>query len=382
MVGHNAGMDEARDEGEGLQRLSLMPMAIAALMLSAACETPANDVGLEPVFESSPQSTPELGTTRPEAAPEADTAASPPEASEAEARSGVDVEPSGELASPSNRYDTTQPHDGSPADIDNLGSESPGPSESTDEATTDDSDTPDVEVNEDGDAPELGDAESAEDALGGSEGPPPLPSDCSGLAEDTPCDDGDLCTLNDACREETCQGESLDCSDQDPCTEDEACQQGVCIFTAIPDGKTCEGANGCTFAGTCKAGSCEPDEPLCPSEDPCKVGACVDETCIYESAANFTLCDDGNACTVYDRCISGSCFGSPMNCKDGEPCTSDSCDPDTGECQSELVEGCTPGTPMDFVAPDINPLSVSHELELSLASFSGKLLVMTFHSPS
>ena len=71
-----------------------------------------------------------------------------------------------------------------------------------------------------------------------------------------------------------------------------------------------------------------------------------------------------------------------MNCKDGEPCTSDSCDQDTGECQSELIEGCTPGTPMDFVAPDINPLSLSYELELSLASFSGKLLVMTFHSPS
>ncbi len=66
-------------------------------------------------------------------------------------------------------------------------------------------------------------------------------------------------------------------------------------------------------------------------------------------------CDDGNECTI-DYCdpVTGECvnelidgctpdFCDGVDCNDGDPCTIDSCDPLTGECINEFVEGCGEG---------------------------------------
>src|SRR5439155_1554673 len=45
---------------------------------------------------------------------------------------------------------------------------------------------------------------------------------------------------------------------------------------------------------------------------------------------NTSPCDDGNACTVTDTCLLGSCAGTPRTCDDANVCTADSCDPATG----------------------------------------------------
>jgi hypothetical protein len=341
---------------------------MALLVLGATgCDTPANDVGMSPqtpeavsipaatTTYADVESTPEVSASLGDVSVPDDTPAPDGDATHTSGADALTADPSESLDA----------------------SDAAGPSNS--EASDTDDDSLDQEVI---DGATQGAGLEADDTTDSGSDSGGLPTDCDGLAEDTLCDDGDLCTLEDACREGVCAGTLLDCSDKDPCTEDEACVQGTCTWTALPDDKVCDGANGCAFEGTCQQGACEPETPLCPTEDPCKTGACVDEVCVFESVPNFTLCNDEDACTVYDRCISGYCYGSPMNCKDGEPCTVDSCSQDTGECESELLEDCVPGTPADFATPDVNPYSASYELETTLASFTGKILVGIFHSPS
>jgi hypothetical protein len=59
-------------------------------------------------------------------------------------------------------------------------------------------------------------------------------------------------------------------------------------------------------------------------------------------------CDDGNACTT-DVCDqdTGRCVNTEKSCDDGNACTTDRCEPTTGQCVNTNTcgggEGCTPG---------------------------------------
>lgn len=108
--------------------------------------------------------------------------------------------------------------------------------------------------------------------------------------EGAPCDDGKLCTVGEACKQGACTGGlQRDCS-------------------AFGDKQ-------------CNAGSC-------------------DETkgCYAQPYANGTPCDDGNLCTLTDKCTNGVCGGTPRQCyleatqcQDNTP-TGSSCDPSSGQC--------------------------------------------------
>jgi hypothetical protein len=368
-LGHKANVNIATHRHSPASSVGFI--ALLALM-AAACDTPPNDAGMEPpALDRVSAPSPSMTSTEVEPSPEDATPLEDASMPDVMAESASDATDTDAVGSDAGLIDVAEPLDGA---------DEAGPSDTLDSEPEDGNASAQEVIEGDTSAQDGGlDQDDATDS-GGDSGA--LPTDCTDLDEDTLCDDGDLCTLDDACREGVCTGALLDCSDKDPCTEDEACVAGACTATTWPDDKSCDGANGCAFAGTCLQGICEPDTPLCPSDDPCKVGACVDEVCVFESAPNFTLCNDDDACTTYDRCISGYCYGSPLNCKDGEPCTVDSCSQDTGECESELLEGCVPGTPAGFATPDVNPYSASFELETTLASFTGKILVGIFHSPS
>lgn len=199
------------------------------------------------------------------------------------------------------------------------------------------------------------------------------------------CDDGNVCTTEDRCDEGFCIGHAVDCSDGNPCTADR-CDLGVgCLHEPI-EGVPCDDGDGCTSPDLCIAGACtkgmardcddenvctldvcEPesgectheaaadipcnDGDLCTQDDFCLAGECVpgpdrqcdDDNfctddlcepavgCIYVN--NQDPCDDGLACTVGDRCASGSCSSGPqISCQDGNVCTLDSCDPGSGQC--------------------------------------------------
>jgi uncharacterized repeat protein (TIGR01451 family) len=99
---------------------------------------------------------------------------------------------------------------------------------------------------------------------------------------------------------------NADCDDGNPCTAD-TCNPttGLCHSTPLPDGTSCDDNNACTAGNTCQGGSC----------------------------GTPVSCNDGNPCTT-DVCnpATGACSSTPLACDDGNPCTIDSCSAATGGC--------------------------------------------------
>ncbi len=108
---------------------------------------------------------------------------------------------------------------------------------------------------------------------------------CAGQPDGTACDDQDACTQSDVCQAGRCTGAST----------------GVCSAAPVP----CHTDSLCDpSGGACVGGALQPDG---------------------------TPCSDGNACTVGDSCASGACTaGSALSCDDGDLCTDDFCDPNSG----------------------------------------------------
>ncbi len=74
---------------------------------------------------------------------------------------------------------------------------------------------------------------------------------------------------------------------------------------------------------------------------PCEVPLCEDGECFADGVPNGADCNDGDICTVTDRCAQGACIGTPVDCADENECTSDQCDAFSGECVNEPVTGDT-----------------------------------------
>jgi hypothetical protein len=117
----------------------------------------------------------------------------------------------------------------------------------------------------------------------------------------SPCDDGNLCTVNDYYAQSgTCvAGTPKNCDDGNPITKD-TCDpgRGACIHTAAPSGP-CDDGNLCTVndyynqSGTCVAGTpknCDDENPI--TKDTCDPGR---GACIH-TAAPSGPCDDDNLC--------------------------------------------------------------------------------------
>ena len=146
---------------------------------------------------------------------------------------------------------------------------------------------------------------------------------CNHLPLSGPCDDGDPCTIQDQCDGTGhCRGVSR-CDDGNLCTDDRC-------DPASPDGcshafntASCSDRNACTLGDTCRDGACQPGTIL-------------------------RNCDDGNACTT-DTCdpASGECRHTDTPCDDSNPCTIDNCDPRSGGCNHFPYDGavCDDGNP-------------------------------------
>jgi len=211
------------------------------------------------------------------------------------------------------------------------------------------------------------------------------------------CDDGNDCTVNDRCSGGACRGTPLDCNDGDPCTAD-FCQRGQGCVHAPVSGDPCDDGNPCTLADACDQGRCRgwpmpcetPPPNVCLEDDgviisysqqgtcvagecryqrqewvctygcsgttcvgdPCEgidcsvapnpcyqaPGICVMGQCRYDPR-NGAPCDDGDPCSVGDTCLSGTCLaGAAADCDDREACTRDSCVPGSG-CRHDPIPG-------------------------------------------
>ena len=154
----------------------------------------------------------------------------------------------------------------------------------------------------------------------------------------TSCDDGDSCTAGDTCEGSTCgAGPHVLCGDGNRCTDDGCDPLTGCVYTfnAAP----CSDGTKCTKGDTCDQGSCQSGAPVdCADGNPCTSDAC-DPLRGCKSPPITGACDDGDACTGHDRCLHGTCTGRALGCDDGNPCTADSCAPGIG-CVHTPIEGC------------------------------------------
>ncbi len=115
------------------------------------------------------------------------------------------------------------------------------------------------------------------------------------------------------------------------------CIDGTCERTTAPDGAACDDGDKCTTADQCVMGVCLGAPLDCIDGDACTTDDCVDGTCVNEPID----CNDGDACTT-DGCTNGGCVLEPIDCDDLDPCTLDSCL--DGICSHDAVD-CGDGNP-------------------------------------
>ncbi len=201
------------------------------------------------------------------------------------------------------------------------------------------------------------------------------------------CNDGDPCTTGDACSNGACKGGGniCQCNKDKDCTsfEDGDLCNGTlfCDKTGLPfkcnvapqtvvkcsdKGNTACLANQCDKSkGSCKlvpvnqGKNCDADSSVCTIGDACASGfcqagklkncddnnACTDDTCDAKlgcaNKPNSAPCQDGDQCTLSDKCVGGQCTkGVAKSCDDQEPCTSDACDKKSGKCINNPIPGC------------------------------------------
>ncbi|PKN58621.1 MAG: hypothetical protein CVU56_04635 [Deltaproteobacteria bacterium HGW-Deltaproteobacteria-14] len=164
------------------------------------------------------------------------------------------------------------------------------------------------------------------------------------------CDDGDACTAGDACLGGTCVGgAAIACDDLNPCTVDACDAVDGCVTAPAGDGTPCDDGSPCTSGDACASGACVGQGLVCDDDDPCTIDSCsVANGCAYTPVAAGAPCDDGDPCTSGDACdAEGVCGGAAVACDDGNPCTVDACD-DAGACAATPVADgvvCDDGDP-------------------------------------
>jgi hypothetical protein len=233
----------------------------------------------------------------------------------------------------------------------------------------------------------------------------------NGIMDSGPCDDGDPCTVADHCVGGACKGETVECDDENPCTDDACKPAGGCLHNAntLP----CDDDNPCTVGDHCLESECSgtPVSCECQSTDDCAAledgdlcngtlvcnssalpFVCVvdpetvvvcpqpeeaDAFCLAASCAAGTgecslvpandgkLCDQTNTCTYGEICLQGTCAdGLAVNCNDGNPCTLDTCEPETG-CHNGVIEGsCDDGNSCTKDTCDLDLGCLHEALEL------------------
>src|SRR5207245_882320 len=129
------------------------------------------------------------------------------------------------------------------------------------------------------------------------------------------------------------------CTAQDACHAAGTCNSttGACSSPPTPAGTACgDNSNACVGALLCDgSGACvQGSPPTVDKSNPCMIGTCDPATGVhYAPAPAGTTCgDNSNMCAGAFTCdANATCKqGSPPPIDDGNPCTSDTCDPATG----------------------------------------------------
>ncbi|HWP05651.1 MAG TPA: hypothetical protein VNN72_07910, partial [Polyangiaceae bacterium] len=157
------------------------------------------------------------------------------------------------------------------------------------------------------------------------------------------CDDGDVCN-----GVRTCNGTGV-CrtatppviNDNNPCTTD-SCDPITGVHhvantgTSCDDNNVCNGVKLCDAAGVCQPGAA----PVINDGNPCTTDSCDPITGPFHVAQTGTSCDDNNKCNGISTCSSGVCQqGTPPVLDDGNPCTTDTCSASVGPIHTPKTVG-------------------------------------------
>ena len=148
-------------------------------------------------------------------------------------------------------------------------------------------------------------------------------SGCGHVPASGACSDGSECTSGDVCAGGNCKaGEKVACSDGDKCTADACDAAKGCVFTMV----TCPSDGDACTADVCQKGACGHFQGVV-----CQDGnACTQDFCDAVKGCEWLVvtapCDDGSPCTFGDVCAKGGCkSGGAVDCDDGDACTLDTC---------------------------------------------------------
>lgn len=119
------------------------------------------------------------------------------------------------------------------------------------------------------------------------------------------------------------------------------CGDGVKAPSEFCDDGDADEADGCTTHCEISPGWCCIDEECLPEgttrpENPCEACKPDVDTAAWSPNGGGS-CDDGNLCTIDDRCVGTVCAaGAPKTCAnvDGNPCTRETCNAATGSCDT------------------------------------------------
>jgi hypothetical protein len=169
------------------------------------------------------------------------------------------------------------------------------------------------------------------------------------LPDDSPCEDGLFCTVQDTCKGGMCMGGSANtCATNPPACHEMQCQEATktCEPVASMDGASCTPEDKCQINGQCQFGTCMGKPNMCQFDqapDKCHVMVCdpADGVCKPQVGNDGKSCDPDamDLCTVGKLCSAGVCQGgAPKNCSAlTKGCTLGVCDVADGACKPKAV---------------------------------------------
>ncbi len=134
------------------------------------------------------------------------------------------------------------------------------------------------------------------------------------------CEDGDLCNTKDLCKAGKCVGgPQVSCEDNDTCTTDGCNPLTGCTHQTLADSTPCNDGNACTIKDLCVAGKCGGIKLNCDDVNPCTDDICAPTGCEHKNVVDTTACGTGKWC-VAGACKTKGCGDGHTDKSAGEQC--------------------------------------------------------------